>query len=146
MQVLRNSSEVIEEYLTVMKREINSTKEYKRLTRFVLSKIDVNTATQADIVKFLDSVRKPEAIDPMHKWIGSYNLYVAVLKRFFKWFNSPYCMEGIKKLKRKELSIYKPSDLWTQEDDLLFLKWVLTSVIGATILWPEICQPFLMRF
>lgn len=31
-------------------------------------------------------------------------------------------MEGIKKLKRKEKSIYKPSDLWTQEDDLLFLK------------------------
>ena len=32
-------------------------------------------------------------------------------------------MEGIKKLKRKEVSIYKPTDLWTQEDDLLFLKF-----------------------
>jgi integrase len=30
----------------------------------------------------------------------------------------------IPKLKRKEVSSYKPSDLWTQEDDLLFLKWV----------------------
>jgi integrase len=30
----------------------------------------------------------------------------------------------IPKLKRKEKSCYKPSDLWTQEDDLLFLKWV----------------------
>jgi hypothetical protein len=31
---------------------------------------------------------------------------------------------GIKRLKRKEISCYKPSDLWTQEDDLLFLRWV----------------------
>jgi hypothetical protein len=32
---------------------------------------------------------------------------------------------GIKQLKRKEISsCYKPSDLWTQEDDLVFLKWV----------------------
>jgi hypothetical protein len=31
---------------------------------------------------------------------------------------------GIKRLKRKEISCYKPSDLWSQEDDLLFLKWV----------------------
>jgi integrase/recombinase XerD len=31
---------------------------------------------------------------------------------------------GIKQLKRKEISCYKPSDLWSQEDDLLFLKWV----------------------
>jgi hypothetical protein len=123
MQVLRDSSEVIEEYLMVMRREINCSKEYERLTRSVLSKIDVMTATQTDIIKFLDSLRKPEAADPMHKWIGSYNLYVAILKRFFKWFNNLYCTEGIKKLKRKEVSIYKPSDLWTQSDDLLFLKF-----------------------
>jgi hypothetical protein len=31
---------------------------------------------------------------------------------------------GIRQLKRKEISCYKPSDLWSQEDDLLFLKWV----------------------
>lgn len=123
MQVLRDSSEVIEEYLTVMRREINPSKEYERLTRSVLSKIDVSTATQTDIIKFLDSLRKSEAVDPMHKWIGSYNLYVSILKRFFKWFNNPYCMEGIRKLKRKEVSIYKPSDLWTQSDDVLFLKF-----------------------
>ena len=36
----------------------------------------------------------------------------------------PDCILGIKQLKRKEISCYKPSDLWTQEDDLVFLKWV----------------------
>ena len=30
----------------------------------------------------------------------------------------------IRQLKRKEVSCYKPSDLWSQEDDSLFLKWV----------------------
>src|SRR5437016_5045429 len=34
------------------------------------------------------------------------------------------CIIGISQLKRKEVSCYKPSDLWSQEDDLLFLKWV----------------------
>jgi integrase/recombinase XerD len=64
------------------------------------------------------------------------------LIRFFKWLHfpaedsskkrnelsalerKPECIMGIPKLRRKEISCYKPSDLWTQEDDLLFLKWV----------------------
>ena len=123
----KNSSEVIEEYLAVMRREINPSGNYQRLTRNVLKKIDVMTATKNDILKVLDSLRKPESIDPLHKWIGTYNIYIVILKRFFKWFNNPYCMEGIKKLRRKETSIYKPSDLWTQEDDLLFLKYCLSK-------------------
>lgn len=32
-------------------------------------------------------------------------------------------LENIPGLKRKEKSIYKPSDLWTSQDDLLFLKY-----------------------
>jgi integrase len=35
--------------------------------------------------------------------------------------------ENISKLKRKETSTYKPSDLWTQQDDLLFLKYCPTK-------------------
>ena len=31
---------------------------------------------------------------------------------------------GIPQLRTKEISIYKSSDLWTEEDDQLFLKWV----------------------
>jgi integrase len=36
----------------------------------------------------------------------------------------PECVMDIPQLKRKEKSCYKPTDLWTQEDDILFLKWV----------------------
>ena len=34
----------------------------------------------------------------------------------------PKIIENIPQLKRKEQSIYKPTDLWTAEDDLLFFK------------------------
>jgi integrase len=55
------------------------------------------------------------------------------LFRFVKWLyapnveykkrTAPPILENIPHLKRKEISNYKPSDLWTQEDDLLFLKF-----------------------
>ncbi len=53
--------------------------------------------------------------------------------RFFKWLYypdiepdkrpKPEIVQNIPQLKRKEKSIYKPTDLWTSEDDLLFLKY-----------------------
>ena len=52
---------------------------------------------------------------------------------FFKWLYysdieqdkrpKPSMIENIPQLKRKEKSIYKPTDLWTPEDDSLFLKY-----------------------
>lgn len=69
----------------------------------------------------------------MHKWIGTYNAYRIHLLRFFKWLynpdiepdkrTEPEIIQNIAKLKRKEKSIYKPTDLWTPEHDLLFLKY-----------------------
>ena len=50
----------------------------------------------------------------MHKWIGTYNLYVIILE-ILQMVKQEQVMEGIKKLKRKEKSIYKPSDLWTSK-------------------------------
>src|ERR1700756_2645976 len=53
--------------------------------------------------------------------------------RFFKWLYSPdieqkkrptqYIIQNVPQLKRKEKSIYKPTDLWTPEDDFLFLRY-----------------------
>lgn len=89
--------------------------------------------TRQEIIAFLNGLRKPETVDPLHKWIGTYNLYGIHLLRFFKWLYypdvepnkraKPQVVENIPQLKRKEQSIYKPSDLWSQEDDLLFLKY-----------------------
>jgi integrase len=90
-----------------------------------------------DVLAFLDSFRKSENLGPLHKWIGTYNLYRIHLLRFFKWLHSPdtepdkrpSVIENIPKLNRKEKSIYKPTDLWTFEDDKLFLKYCPSKLI-----------------
>jgi hypothetical protein len=88
--------------------------------------------TRDDVLLYLNSLRKREDIDPLHSSIATYNLYLIVLSRFFKWLYypdlspkqrpKPPCIQ-IQSLRRKEQSIYKPTDLWTQDDDLLFLKY-----------------------
>ncbi|MGA9150477.1 MAG: hypothetical protein WBZ36_07860 [Candidatus Nitrosopolaris sp.] len=73
----------------------------------------------------------------MHKWIGTYNIYRIYLLRFFKWLyypdrepkkrSKPSVIENIPQLKRKEQSIYKPTDMWTAMEDALFLKYCPTK-------------------
>jgi integrase len=98
----------------------NNAKSFKEMTR-------------QDLISFLNSRRKSEDVDPLHKWIGTYNTYRIQTMRFFKWLYfpdiepdkrpKPSVIGNIPQLKRKEKSIYKPSDLWTAEDDSLFLKY-----------------------
>jgi len=140
----------VSEYIIAMKREVNPRRGYKKLTIQIIAELSKTVGiakkyidmTRDDVLCYLDKGRKPENEDPFHKWIGSYNLKLIVLSRFFKWLQyhdiddpkrrnelsaherKPECIMGIKQLKRKEISCYKPSDLWSQEDDLLFLKWV----------------------
>ena len=117
---------LIDQYLMTMRREINPSEKYENVTRMVLDKLH-NDYSQDNIRVFFNSLRKTDIQDPLHKWIGTYNLYSIILKRFFKWLEKPEVMEGIKQLRRKEKSIYKPSDLWTVKDDLLFLKYVTSK-------------------
>jgi integrase len=88
--------------------------------------------TKEDNVAFLNSLRKSDADDPLHSWISTYNTYLVILLKFFKWLYHPDMpakqrpkplLVEIPSLRRKEQSIYKPTDLWTQEDDILFLKY-----------------------
>lgn len=87
-----------------------------------------------DIISFLDSYRKSEAADPLHRWINTYNIRFQTLFKFFRWLYNlkynesktvsiPPIMNGIKRLKRKEKSSYQAKDLWTHEDDMIFLKY-----------------------
>jgi integrase len=139
------------DYIIAMKREINPRLSYKKYIMQFLSELSRTVGIEKrfiDMVRddnlcYLDSCRKPEKNeDPLHKWTGSYNTKLAILSKFFKWLyypniedskrrnelsaleRKPDCIMGIKQLKRKEISCYKPSDLWSQEDDLVFLKWV----------------------
>jgi hypothetical protein len=84
------------DYITAMKIETNYTIHYGNDTIGVLcrfSKYHKNKPfkdiTRNDIIEFLDSIRKTEIEDPLHKWVGSYNVYRMYLFRFFKWLYSP---------------------------------------------------------
>lgn len=90
------SASIITDYIEVMKSETNPSDSYRRDIIEVLigfSKYHDNKSfkdmTRDDILSYLDSFRKPEATDPLHKWIGTYNLYRIHLQRFFKWLYSP---------------------------------------------------------
>jgi integrase len=142
--ISEDNAATIVKYIGVMKVETNLADHYRKdlievLCRF--SKYNDNKPyrdlTRDNIITFLETFRKTETQDPLHKWIGTYNIFRIHLLRFFKWLyypdiepdkrSKPLVIENIPKLKRKEKSIYKPSDLWTQQDDLLFLKYCPTK-------------------
>jgi hypothetical protein len=77
---------------------------------------------------------------PLHKWINTYNIRLTAVSKFFKWLyntkldgltagsvatavGTPPILSGIKRLNRKEKSSYQAKDLWTCEDDAIFLKY-----------------------
>jgi len=128
------------DYLQSFKNEVNPSLSYQVIVIRVLVGISkfhshklYKEMTQVDILLYLNSLRKNETTDPLHKWIGTYNMYKMYLTRFFKWLyypqllpnerQKPECVKNILSLKRKEKSIYKPTDLWTTDDDTLFLKF-----------------------
>ena len=130
----------IADYILAMKTETNLADTTRTniikilclISRFHKNK-GFKNMTREDVLQYLDSARKPDESDVLHKWIGTYNMKRMILLKFFKWIYSPDTkpkdrkvppvMENIPLLKRREQSIYKPTDLWTVEDDLLFLKY-----------------------
>jgi integrase/recombinase XerD len=88
--------------------------------------------TRQDIIEFLERLRKPEAVDSLHQGIGSYENNRIILLRFFKWLHhpdleaakrpKPAVMENIPRRRRREISIYKPTDLWTRAKPFFELK------------------------
>jgi integrase/recombinase XerD len=135
-----DSAATIIEYITAMKTEVNLADHYRKDLIEVLCRFTKHNNNRPfkdleriDVLSFLDSFRKTETQDPLHKWIGTYNIYRMHLLKFFKWLYypdiepdkrpKPTVIENISKHRRKETSVYKPSDLWTQQDDLLFLKY-----------------------
>jgi site-specific recombinase XerD len=130
---------IIADYIQARKTETNLAESTQRvmtdnLNRFSkYLKKDFKDITRDDLISFLNSLRKTEIQDSNHQWIGTYNLYLVTISTFFKWFfypkiepkqrPKPGVVQNLKQLKRKEKSAYKPTDMWTHEDDLLFLKY-----------------------
>jgi integrase len=139
-RISKKNAIIIADYITSLQTEINPSDHYKKNIIMLLCKFSQHNndkpfeqMTRQNIIAYLDSFRKPETVDPLHKWIGTYNLFGIYFLRFFKWLYypdiepskrvRPPVVDNIPQLKRKEQSIYKPSDLWSQEDDLLFLRY-----------------------
>ena len=112
-----------------MKREVNPRLSYIRYTIQFLSELSKSAGikkpfkdmTREDVLSYLDGYRKFENEDPLHKWIGSYNIKRVTLLRFFKWLyytnvdspekrnelsaaeRKPDCIMGIPRSREKKL-------------------------------------------
>jgi hypothetical protein len=117
-------------YIQALRIEVNPSDQYRRdVIKLMCTFSQYNnnhhfsTMGRDDIISFLESYRRSEVSDPMHRWIGTYNQYRIHLIRFFKWLYypaldpkkrpKPDVIQNIPQLKRKEQSIYKPTDMWT---------------------------------
>jgi len=135
------NTKIICDYIIAEQNEINikeSTKEgkIKVLVDFIkfTDYKNLEKITKVDILSYLNKFRKDEQSDPEHRWIGTWNNRHLILNKFFRWLNdsdnpdiknrkTPACMKGVKRLSRKEISRYKPSDLWTARESEVFLKY-----------------------
>ena len=95
-KISKENAWTIANYITSMRTEVNLSDHYRRDTINVLGNFSVycndkslRQITRDEILAFLDSFRKPENVDPLHKWIGTYNTYRIYLTRFFKWLYYP---------------------------------------------------------
>jgi integrase len=145
-KVSRANTTIIIDYIQAYTFETNPKNESKQvaiLTLKQLSEFHKNVKsfrdmTREDILAFLNRLRKSDEEDPLHHWIGTYNNNVVTINRFFKWLYYPQLeppkrpkpepMQNVGKLRRKEKTIYKDSDLWQDPDcNRIIFKYV-TSV------------------
>jgi hypothetical protein len=91
LSISKDNAAAIVKYIDAIKTEVNPSSAYRRniilLCRFskYLKDKPFKEISRDDIVRFLDSHRKTETQDPLHKWVGTYNLFRIDLSRFFKW-------------------------------------------------------------
>ena len=94
--IREDNAETIVKYVAPMKSEVNLSDHYRRDLIALLCKFSKhnNNAPFKDLIRsnilgFLDNFCRTETQDPMHKWIGTYNIYRIHLLRFFKWLYYP---------------------------------------------------------
>ena len=86
----------ISEYALSLRREINPSQNYTKIQIQALVELSeylnqkpFKELTRLNVLSFLDKFRKTEDRDPLHKWIGTYNLKREILRQFFTWLNDP---------------------------------------------------------
>jgi integrase/recombinase XerD len=138
-KISRENASVIVDYILAMHSEIRLSDNYRLNTIVTLKSLaefvnkPFKDMERQDIINFLNTFRKSEEKDPMHKWVGTYNQIFARIARFFKWYHNrdippskrpePQVIQNIGRQKRLEEQTYNDNDVWTLGDDILFLKY-----------------------
>jgi integrase len=139
-KISRENASVIVDYILAMHSEIRLSDNYRLNTTVTLKKLAEESANKPfkdmerqDIINFLNTYRKSEEKDPTHKWMDTYNQILARVARFFKWYYNkdippekrpePPVIQNIGKQNRLEEQTYNDNDVWTPEDDILFLNY-----------------------
>jgi hypothetical protein len=102
------------------------------LLRFLQHK-DLKEIKRDDILAYLSTLRRTTEKDPFQKWINTHNNRAVIYQKFFKWLYSPTLpardrpvpevVRDLPLIKRKEKTHVQAVDLWTPEDDALFLRY-----------------------
>jgi len=143
-KVSAKNSITIAQYILSMRIETSLSDNHRRgvitslkiLSEF-LNNRPFREMTREDILQYLDTLRKPDSSDSLHRWISTYNQRLIAFLRFFKWLyhpeveasirEKPLVVDKIPTIKRKEKSVYLPSDLWTEDDHIIFLRYCLNK-------------------
>jgi hypothetical protein len=80
--ITEENTTIIADYISAARTEINLSDHYRKDLIQALSIFSRHTGnkhfrqmTRSDIISFLESFRKTDAADPLHKWIGTYNIF-----------------------------------------------------------------------
>jgi site-specific recombinase XerD len=96
-KIRRDNSAAIVDFVLSMKTEINLSYNHIKnnivvltlLSQFHNNEKSFRQMTREEILSYLGRLRKPENDDPLHEWIGSYNLRMVPILKFFKWLYYP---------------------------------------------------------
>jgi hypothetical protein len=85
-RITRENCLTIIAYILVFMQESNPVEQYRVNTIFRLKRLaeyynpkSFKDMTRQDIIEFLDSLRKPDSVDPLHKWKGNYEITRVVI-------------------------------------------------------------------
>jgi site-specific recombinase XerD len=86
---------ILADYIIAARSESNASDNYKKeiikdlfkLSEFFDHQKSFKEITRDDLLLYLNSLRKSEPLDPLRKWIGTYNLRLAIFQSFFKWLH-----------------------------------------------------------
>ena len=91
-----SNAKIICDYIIAEQNEINikeSTREGKIKVLIWLAEYLKNKSfreiTKPDIMQYLNSLKKTDHEDPLHKCIGTYNSRQMILLKFFRWLYNP---------------------------------------------------------